>query len=85
MTFPHAVVFAAATLLANAGPAPAAGPSSSPGLTRADSVPLYTDLGSHHKRISTRVPAAQQYFDQGLRLTYGFNHGEAIRSFTRAV
>ena len=83
MTFPHAVVFAAVTLLANAGPAPI--PRSDRGLIRADTVPLYTDLGSHHKRISTRVPAAQQYFDQGLRLTYGFNHGEAIRSFTRAM
>jgi tetratricopeptide (TPR) repeat protein len=50
-----------------------------------DRVPLYTNLGSHHKRISTRVPAAQQYFDQGLRLVYGFNHAEAIRSFTRAA
>jgi tetratricopeptide (TPR) repeat protein len=50
-----------------------------------NTVPLYTNLGSHHKRISTRVPAAQQYFDQGLRLVYGFNHTEAIRSFTRAA
>ena len=83
MTFPHLVAFAAASLLANAARAPA--PSSATGLTRSDSVPLYTDLGSHHKRISTRVPATQQYFDQGLRLTYGFNHAEAIRSFSRAA
>jgi tetratricopeptide (TPR) repeat protein len=48
-------------------------------------VPLYKDLGTHHKAISTRVPLAQQYFDQGLRLVYGFNHAEAIRSFTRAT
>jgi tetratricopeptide (TPR) repeat protein len=48
-------------------------------------VPLYSDLGSHHRAIGTRVPAAQQYFDQGLRLVYGFNHAEAIRSFTRAT
>ena len=46
--------------------------------------PLYNDLGSHHKAIDTRVPLAQQYFDQGLRLVYGFNHAEAIRSFTHA-
>ena len=72
MTFPHVVVFAAATLLANAAPVPA--PGSGTALSRSDSVPLYTDLGSHHKRISTSVPAAQQYFDQGLRLIYGFNH-----------
>ena len=51
----------------------------------ADSVPLYTDLGSHHVGISTRVPAAQRYFDQGMRLVYGFNHGEAVRAFTEAA
>jgi tetratricopeptide (TPR) repeat protein len=48
-------------------------------------VPLYNNLGSHHKAISTKVPQAQRYFDQGLRLVYGFNHAEAIRSFTRAT
>src|SRR5688572_8147654 len=48
-------------------------------------VPLHTDLGPHHRAITTRVPQAQQYFDQGLRLVYGFNHAEAIRSFTRAT
>jgi len=47
--------------------------------------PLYTDLGTHHKAVGTRIPLAQQYFDQGLRLVYGFNHAEAIRSFTRAT
>ena len=47
--------------------------------------PLYPNLGSHHKAVGTRVPLAQQYFDQGLRLVYGFNHAEAIRSFTRAT
>jgi tetratricopeptide (TPR) repeat protein len=48
-------------------------------------VPLYTDLGSHRRTVGTRIPLAQQYFDQGLRLVYGFNHAEAIRSFTRAT
>src|SRR5215213_1463512 len=48
-------------------------------------VPLYKDLGTHHKAIGSKVPLAQQYFDQGLRFVYGFNHGEAIRSFTRAA
>jgi tetratricopeptide (TPR) repeat protein len=47
--------------------------------------PLYSDLGPHHKAVGTRVPLAQQYFDQGLRLVYGFNHAEAIRSFTHAT
>jgi tetratricopeptide (TPR) repeat protein len=47
-------------------------------------VPLYGDLGNHHYEITTRVPKAQEYFDQGLRLYYGFNHAEAIRSFKEA-
>ena len=51
----------------------------------ADSVPLYDDLGSYHFAVTTKVPAAQSYFDQGLRLVYGFNHGEAIRAFTEAT
>ena len=32
-----------------------------------------------------KVPATQRYFDQGLRLVYGFNHAEAIRAFQRAA
>lgn len=52
---------------------------------QADTVPLYSNLGDHHYPISTAEPQAQQYFDQGLRLTYAFNHGEAIRAFTEAA
>jgi tetratricopeptide (TPR) repeat protein len=47
--------------------------------------PLYGDLGTHHYPISTAVSRAQQYFDQGLRLTYAFNHAEAIRAFEEAA
>src|SRR5438094_7359395 len=50
-----------------------------------DTVPLYTDLGDHHVPITTPVSLAQRYFDQGMRLLYGFNHGEAIRSFHHAA
>jgi tetratricopeptide (TPR) repeat protein len=48
-------------------------------------VPLYDNLGTHHYAISTDVPLAQQYFDQGLRLYYAFNHAEAIRAFEEAA
>ena len=51
----------------------------------ASTVPLFDNLGSYHLSISTRVPAAQRYFDQGMRLVYGFNHGEAIRAFDEAA
>ena len=48
-------------------------------------MPLLKGLGTWHHRISTTSPEAQRYFDQGLRLTYGFNHDEAVRSFERAT
>ena len=50
-----------------------------------DGVPLFDDLGTHHHAITTRVPEAQRYFDQGLRLVYAFNHDEAIRAFREAA
>ncbi|MBC7896301.1 MAG: hypothetical protein H7066_12875 [Cytophagaceae bacterium] len=50
----------------------------------AGDVRLYTTLGSHHYAITTTNPKAQQYFDQGLRLVWAFNHAEAIRSFAAA-
>ena len=86
MTFPRIIVFAAALC----SPGRSQLRYRANGRARAvdepsGTVPLYTNLGSHHKGISTRVPATQQYFDQGLRLVYGFNHAEAIRSFTRAA
>jgi tetratricopeptide (TPR) repeat protein len=49
-----------------------------------EQVPLYENLGDHHYAITTSVPTAQDYFDQGLRLYYAFNHAEAIRSFREA-
>ncbi|MCC5793528.1 MAG: hypothetical protein JJT85_02190 [Chromatiales bacterium] len=47
--------------------------------------PLFEGLGGHHHPISTRVPEAQRYFDQGLILAYAFNHAEAERSFREAA
>jgi tetratricopeptide (TPR) repeat protein len=55
------------------------------GHASADTVPLYTNLGTHHVGISTKVPAAQRYFDQGMRLVFAFNHAEAIRAFDEAL
>ena len=87
MKFHHIIGFATAALLACAAPSSAteSTAAAAPQKNQSDKVPLYRNLGSHHKRISTKISAAQQYFDQGLRLVYGFNHAEAIRSFTRAA
>ena len=46
--------------------------------------PLWDGLGSLAFKITTASPEAQSFFDQGLRLTYAFNHGEAQRSFRKA-
>ncbi|WED41823.1 tetratricopeptide repeat protein [Legionella cardiaca] len=47
--------------------------------------PLFTNLGSTHFPIATKVSLTQRFFDQGLVLYYGFEWGEAIRSFKEAV
>ena len=57
-----------------AADAPAAGPVA----------PLLTNLGTLHHAVTTTNPRAQTFFDQGLRLVYGFNHAEAVRAFREA-
>lgn len=42
-------------------------------------------LGDYSRPVTTRNPEAQRWFDQGLALTYGFNHDAAERSFLRAT
>jgi tetratricopeptide (TPR) repeat protein len=60
-------------------PAVYAGQADRPG------APVFTGLGDHHHAISTKVPQTQALFDQGVRLLFGFNHAEAIRSFREAA
>ncbi|HSB42786.1 MAG TPA: hypothetical protein VLK28_13200 [Methylomirabilota bacterium] len=57
------------------GPAPTAGAAPV----------LFDDLGTYHRPITTTSPRAQAYFDQGLRLVYGFNHYEAQAAFREAA
>ena len=47
--------------------------------------PLFENLGNHSYKVSTENDLAQQFFNQGLRLTYAFNHAEAHRSFMEAA
>jgi tetratricopeptide (TPR) repeat protein len=47
--------------------------------------PLIDGLGSTSFAITTKAPAAQRYFAQGLLLAWAFEHGEAERSFREAV
>lgn len=47
--------------------------------------PKLSGLGDYHYKVSTSSADAQAFFDQGLRLAYGFNHSEAIRAFREAA
>jgi hypothetical protein len=46
--------------------------------------PLIPGLGTRSFKVTTSSPGAQQYFDQGLRLAWNFNHAEAQRAFQKA-
>lgn len=46
---------------------------------------LMPGMGNHHHAIATSSPEAQRFFDQDMSLVFGFNHEEAVRSFTRAA
>ena len=74
---------AAASAVAAKAPPPPAVPASV--LALAQGAQRFEDLGTLTRPVGTASPEAQRYFDQGLRLSYGFNHDEAARSFARAA
>ena len=47
--------------------------------------PRLQNLGDHKFPVTTNSARAQLFFNQGMMLTYGFNHAEATRSFREAV
>src|SRR5437588_9467290 len=60
--------------------------SAAPAKTNPASSPkLLPGLGEVHHPVATKNSQAQQFFDQGLKLVFGFNHDEARKSFQRAV
>ena len=48
-------------------------------------VTMVAGLGDLHHPVSASNAHAQQFFDQGLRFIYAFNHDEAARSFQHAA
>ena len=74
---------AAASAAAKKAPPSPAVPASVVAL--AQGAQVFEDLGPLSRPVGTTSPEAQRYFDQGLRLAYGFNHDEATRSFARAA
>ena len=58
-----------------------------PGYTEAPEgvAPLLEGIGDVHFPITSDVERAQDYFNQALTFSYGFNHAEAARSFREAA
>ena len=56
-----------------------------PRLAPGQIAPILVGLGAHHLPVTTQSERAQLFFDQGLRLTYGFNHQEALRAFKESA
>jgi tetratricopeptide (TPR) repeat protein len=89
--FPFALLTTLALAACSAQPAekPAGPPAGAASTLAAPVVPaapsLMRGMGTHHHAIATTSDEAQRFFDQGFALVFGFNHEEAVRSFTRAA
>jgi hypothetical protein len=57
-------------------------PTPAPGMPLA---PRLQNLGVHRFPVGTKIARAQLFMNQGLNLTYGFNHAEAGRAFAEAA
>ncbi|MCC7177401.1 MAG: hypothetical protein IT177_03330 [Acidobacteria bacterium] len=85
-----ALVFLVACSSQQPPPAPAADTAAHPEHAADAAAPasrtrLIGNLGKYARAITTTSAEAQQFFDEGLTLLYGFNHDEAFRSFARAA
>jgi len=56
-----------------------------PATADAPIAPTLGGLGDYEFDVSTDNVRSQYFFNQGLRLTYGFNHSEALRAFKEAA
>ncbi|GAB3385426.1 tetratricopeptide repeat protein [Lysobacter fragariae] len=65
--------------------APPAPSTAAPELQGPVGATLLEGLGNYHFAITTTKPEVQRWFDQGLMLTYGFNHDAAERSYLKAT
>lgn len=75
MRFVTGICLTAALLASNAFAVP----------TAQSAAPTLPGFGGVERAISTRVPQAQFFFNQGLQLAYAFDEAEAVRSFKAAL
>jgi hypothetical protein len=85
MTRPYRTTILLAMSLALAlSSAMAAGAAERDSMAPAGTPPLFADLGTAYRAITTSSPEAQRYFDQGLRLQWSFSLEEAQRAYEEA-
>ncbi len=60
-------------------------PPSNPAVPSLVGATLLEGLGDYTFPVTSSHPEVQRWFDQGLMLTYGFNHDAAERSFMKAT
>jgi tetratricopeptide (TPR) repeat protein len=82
---PAASSTAGSAKVATSAPIPVGPPVPPSTVTLAKGAQLFDGLGTLHRPITTTSAEAQSFFDQGLRLAFGFNHDESTRSFARAA
>ena len=56
-----------------------------PRLSEGQLAPVLEGLGDYSMPVTCKDARTQQFFDQGIRLAYGFNHKEAARAFQEAL
>ena len=79
------LVLAGALTLAAPAAAQQQTPTTSEEFVLNGEIPLFENLGSHTRSVTTDSADAQAYFDQGLRLAYAFGRHEAQQSFVAAA
>lgn len=79
-----AVAALASTSCRQQSPEAAAPPVSPPEMALVGAV-LLDGLGDYSFPVTSAHPEVQRWFDQGLALTYGFNHDAAERAFLKAT
>lgn len=78
------VLAVAAVSACSTGTPPAPAPDPDAAIVARAGAPLFKGLGDYNRPITTKDPAAQRYFNQGMVMAFGFNHAEAIRAFRAA-
>ena len=56
-----------------------------PRLSEGQIAPVLEGLGDYSMPVTVATPRTQLFFDQGFRLSYAFNHKEAVRAFDEAI